>query len=63
MIKSKKQHFCCVETKQLKGGSVTSRTYYDVIRESETEYTVMDEKEGLEFTASREELLSCGYLC
>lgn len=63
MIKSKKQRFCCVETKELKGGKVTERVYYDVVRESEEEYTVSLENGSGVFSASREELLSCGYLC
>ena len=63
MIKSKKQHFCCVETKELSGGRVMEKINYDVVRESEDEYTVSSEKEHVCFKASRSELLSCGYLC
>lgn len=63
MIKSKKQHFCCVETKQLQGGKVIARSYYDAVRESEEEYTITNEKEHVDFSATRDELLSCGYLC
>lgn len=63
MIKSKKQRFCCVETKDLKFGHVNNKVYYEASRESETEYIITNEKENVEFRATREELLSCGYLC
>lgn len=62
MIKSKKQHFCCVESKKLAFGEVEAKKYYDAIRDSETEYIISGE--GIdEFRATRQELLDCGYLC
>lgn len=62
MIKTKKQKFCCVETKKLAGGEVHAKSYYEAIRENELEYTISGEKIE-SFRATREELLSCGYLC
>jgi|GEM_PF-2879886 len=63
MIKTKKQHFCCVETKDIGLGHVNAKVYYEALRENETEYIISNEKEKVEFRATREELLSCGYLC
>lgn len=62
MIKSKKQRFCCVETKQIRGTTLTANEYYSANRENENEYTISSEKLSA-FRATREELLSCGYLC
>ncbi|MBR6328488.1 MAG: hypothetical protein IKR68_02450 [Lachnospiraceae bacterium] len=63
MIKSKKQHFCCIESKQLSFGAVEAREYFEAIRENETEYRITSEDGKKDFRATREELLSCGYLC
>lgn len=63
MIKKKQQHFFCVETKDIGLGHVNAKGYYDAVRENENEYTITNEKENVNFRATREELLSCGYLC
>ncbi len=63
MIKTKKQHFYCVESKELSYGSVITKEYYEAFRENETEYRIVNTEAGKDFRATREELLSCGYLC
>lgn len=63
MIRSKQQHFYCVESKELSFGQVTAKEYYEAFRENETEYRIVNTETGKEFRAVRDELLSCGYLC
>lgn len=63
MIKSKKQRFCCVETQRFDGVTLQAKSYYEAVRENESEYTISNEKEHVLIRLTREQLLGCGYLC